>query len=87
MEDPFEDAAGFFFEVEPVGEGTVEVETMDGTTDHFDKINFVVVDHMPFIFGMRAVTSDEFVPMASYPAQNVQAIYNDDETVELKEDY
>lgn len=87
MEDPFEDAAGFFYEVEPVGEGTVEVEKMDGTTDHYDKINFVVVDHMPFIFGMRAIEGGEFVPVGTYPAENVQGIYNNTESLNYIEDY
>lgn len=87
MNDPFESAASYNLEVDPLGSGTIRIEKMNGESHHYDKVDFITIDREPFFIGLRATEEDAFVPVGTFPAVNVQMVEASNSETEFKTDY
>ena len=58
MKHPFEDSVTFFFEVDNLGEGSIEMVLKDGRTIEADRIDLLLIDHIPFFVAQLAIKHD-----------------------------
>lgn len=76
---PLEEASSFYFEVDELGSSSIEIITRNGDTFGYDRIDLVMIDHVPFFLGSVAVSKEEemfYFPLDMMPTDSVTRIRN-----------